>query len=258
MSDIASASSAAAAGHLGANPAAAGGFDLQRTVHFLISNCLSYGIVFGAAVLKVPQIVNVARSNSAEGISLVSNYVELLSYVISTSWGVVQGLDFRDFGENSLIFVQLIVLVVMVARLQGQTPAAVAVIAAELGAFYVMCQGVVPRGVHEYLLSGQILLNISSRVPQIILNHRSGGTGQLSFLTFFLAFGGGLARVLTTAVNVPWAKGKAVMLAQFSVAASLNLIIIAQILYYGYKARKADIKPKGAAKGKARAARKNE
>lgn len=224
--------------------------DLVKIVRFLISNCLSYGVVFGASILKVPQIVNVARKNSAAGISLFSNYVELLSYVISTSWGVVQGLAFRDFGENAFIFIQLIVLVLMVARLQNQLPTAIGVIASELGLFYVMCNGVVPRRMHESLLSGQILLNISSRVPQILLNYRNGSTGQLSFLTFFLAWGGGIARVLTTALNVPWEKGKAVMLAQFSVAASLNTVVIAQILYYAYKAKKSAGGAQTATRGK--------
>lgn len=217
---------------------------LVALVRYLISNVLSYGVVFGASILKVPQILNVVMSGSAEGISLTSNYVETFSYVISTSWGIVQHLDFRDFGENAFIFLQLIALILMVARLQNKTQQAISVLLAELTTFYFFSTGFLPRAVHESLLSAQILLNISSRVPQIMLNYRNKSTGQLSFVTCFLAFGGGVARILTTALNVPREKGKYVLLLQYSVAASLNSILIAQILYYRYKY------PERVAKGK--------
>lgn len=71
-----------------------------------------------------------------------------------------------------------------------------------------------------------------------MMNYRNGKTGSLSFLTFFLAFGGGVARILTTALNVPWQKGKSVLLTQFSVAVLLNAVVLLQIIYYKYKNRK--------------------
>lgn len=205
-------------------------------IKFLISNCLSYGVVVGASILKVPQILAIHRRKKAEGISLTANYIELLSYVISTSWGIVQGLQFRDYGENVFIFVQLIVLVLMVARMQKKLPTALGVLVAEMCTFGVFASGYLPTHIHQTLLSSQIVLNIGSRVPQIRSNFQNKSTGALSFLTFFLAFGGGVARVMTTALNVPWEKGKGIMLTQYTVAATLNLIIILQILFY--KSRK--------------------
>ncbi|KPA77308.1 hypothetical protein ABB37_07197 [Leptomonas pyrrhocoris] len=205
---------------------------VESTLRYLISNCLSYGVVVGASILKVPQILKVLQNNKADGVSLLSIIVELLSYVVSTSWGMVQGLPFRDFGENFLITLQLIVLLVLVAKLQKKTKEACLALAVELLAFYAFATGHVPRSVHETLLSGQVLLNMSSRLPQIYANYRTRCQGQLSFLTFFLAFGGGVARLMTTALNVSWEKGKGVMLVQFGVAASLNAIILAQMLYY--------------------------
>ncbi|EPY26482.1 mannose-P-dolichol utilization defect 1 [Angomonas deanei] len=114
---------------------------------------------------------------------------------------------------------------------------ALLVLLLELLTFAAFSTGALPTSVHKALLSSQILLNISSRVPQILMNYRNKSTGALSFLTFFLAFGGGVARVMTTAINVPWEKGKAVFLTQFIVAATLNLIVISQILYYAPRRR---------------------
>lgn len=218
---------------------------VESTMRYLISNCLSYAVVVGASILKVPQILKVWQHNKADGISLLSIIVELFSYVISTSWGMMQGLPFRDFGENFLITLQLIVLLLLVARLQRKTKMACMALLTELLAFYAFAAGYVPRGMHETLLSGQVLLNMSSRVPQIYANYQTRCQGQLSFLTFFLAFGGGLARVMTTALNVSWEKGKGVMLVQFGVAASLNAIILSQMLFYklmdGRKRRPASV-----------------
>lgn len=209
--------------------------DLVKLVKIFISSFLSYGVVVGASILKLPQIFAILKGGSAKGISLTGNLVELLAYVISLSWGINQKFNFRDFGENAIIFFQLLGLVSLVAHYQNEKGKAMIVVALEFVLFYLLLQGVVPVSVHKSLLSGQILLNICSRVPQIIMNFRSKSTGQLSFLTFFLALGGGVARVMTTALNVPWAKGKGILLTQYSVAALLNLIIIAQILIYKQK-----------------------
>lgn len=209
--------------------------DVVKLVKIFISSFLSYGVVVGASILKLPQIIAIVRSGSAKGISLTSNLVELLAYVISLSWGINQKLNFRDFGENVIIFLQLLGLVSLVAHYQKNMGKALGVVSIEFVLFYLLLQGAVPVSVHKSLLSGQILLNICSRVPQIVMNFCAKSTGQLSFLTFFLALGGGVARVMTTALNVPWAKGKGILLTQYSVAALLNMIIIGQILIYKQK-----------------------
>lgn len=211
---------------------------LIRTLRYLISNCLSHAVVVGSSILKVPQIYKIWRSQSASGVSLFANEIELLAYVVSLSWGIVQQLDFRDFGENGIIFIQLIILVLLVSKLQNRTQQAVMVLTAELGLFGIFAMGYIPTSIHKLLLSSQVLINISSRVPQIIMNYRNSSTGQLSFLTFLLAFGGGIARVMTTALNVPRSKGKLMLLTQYSVAAILNSIILSQMAYYQYIRKK--------------------
>ncbi|KAI5685173.1 PQ loop repeat, partial [Leishmania braziliensis] len=217
-----------------------GNMSVESTMRYFVSNYLSYAVVVGASILKVPQILKVWQNNKAAGISLLSLFMELLSYIISTSWGVVRGLPFRDYGENFFITVQLIVLLLLVARLQKATRRASLVLATELLMLYMLASGQVPRTIHECALNGQVFFNMFSRVPQIYTNYQTRCRGQLSFLTFFLAFGGGVVRIMTTALNVPWEKGKIVMMIQFSVAAALNAIILAQMLYYGIAGRKSE------------------
>mmetsp|Transcript_25185 Transcript_25185/g.29276 ORF Transcript_25185/g.29276 Transcript_25185/m.29276 type:complete len:86 (-) Transcript_25185:67-324(-) len=64
------------------------------------------------------------------------------------------------------------------------------------------------------------------------MSYRNRSTGQLAFLTFFMAFGGCAARLITTTLNVSWEKGKAAMLVQFGVGLFLNATILSQMWLY--------------------------
>ncbi|CUG93662.1 Hypothetical protein, putative [Bodo saltans] len=207
----------------------------QELGRFLISTVLGYGVVFGSVILKVPQILKILRSGSADGVSLTANLIELTGYAISTSWAVAQKFEFKDFGENVFILAQLVVLIGLVSFHQRSLGFGIAGIIGILSAMYALCIGAVSTSVHKSLLSFQLVLLLSSRVPQIYMSYRNRSTGQLAFLTFFLAFGGGCARLLTVFLNVPWENGKGTLLVQFGAAVLLNGIILSQIFLYGNK-----------------------
>lgn len=86
---------------------------------------------------------------------------------------------------------------------------------------------------------------ISSRVPQIIQNFTSGGTGTLSGVTLLLLSGGGCARILTTIQE----GGGASMIRAYALGAALNIIMLIQVVYYNF-IRKGDDKSKEDAKKK--------
>ena len=67
---------------------------------------LGYGIVVGAAGLKLPQIRSVLRSRSAEGLNFSSFELENIAFSIHTAYGFVLGLPFSAFGEAAIILVQ--------------------------------------------------------------------------------------------------------------------------------------------------------
>lgn len=198
----------------------------------LFSAALAYAIVVLSVILKVPQILAVVRSSSAEGISLASVLIEAFVFTIAASWGISQGLDFKDYGENAIILAQLFFLTTLVSSFQRK--AAVGAV----GLFVLAVIGsalslqVVPRWAHQWLLNVQSVFTILARLPQIYLNYKRKDTGQLSFTTFFLAFGGGCARLLTTFVNLSAAQGRSQILAAYMISSTLNGIIVAQITMY--------------------------
>jgi mannose-P-dolichol utilization defect protein 1 len=202
----------------------------------LVSAALSYGILVGSAMLKVPQIIAILRARSVQGLSLEANLVELFGYLISASWGIAQGLAVKDYGEVLPIIIQAIVILLMMGHFGGRMPVVVTGLVGLLSMGGALALGtIVPVEIHQALLGAGVLVTLGSRGPQILLNLRNRSTGTLSFISCFLAFGGSAARVLTTAVQVPWEKGKAMLLVQFAVAAAANFILVAQILYYKRK-----------------------
>lgn len=205
---------------------------MKELIHFLFSTVLGYAVVVGAVILKVPQILKIVRGGNANGVSLTGNLLETAGYTISASWGIARQLQFKDYGENIFVLVQLVVLCLLIARHQRRVGSTVGTLTALALSLYALSQNLISPTIHEALLTVQIGLGIASRLPQIYLNYRQRATGQLSFITFFLAFGGGGARLITTALNVPWEKGKAMILLQYAFTVTLNGIILGQILLY--------------------------
>ncbi|ORC86270.1 putative SNF2 DNA repair protein [Trypanosoma theileri] len=206
--------------------------EIAAFMRYFVSSLLPYAIVFGSVMLKVPQIIKVLQHQSAEGISLSSLCFELTSCVITTSWGIAQSMHLKDFGENMFIMLEMALLLILVGYFQGKLSVALSAFIAETMVLIALSAGVLSHDFHEWLLSIQILFGLSSRVPQIIMNHKNQSTGHLSFLTFYLALVGGLSRLLTTFHNVSAEQGRNVLLTQFGVSVALNTLIILQILIY--------------------------
>lgn len=200
-----------------------------------ISTLLSLGIIAGSCALKFPQIISLVKNGNARGVSLFSNLVDGLGFAVSASWGYSQNLPFKTYGEAMIILAQIYVLCILIGVYNGGAALVTAVVSlAIIGAFgYALAFGFVPLNVHEGLMGAQILFTASSRIPQIIMNQKNKGTGVLSFLTFFMSFGGAGARSFTTLVSVPWEKGKLVMFATQLTTCALNAIIVLQIVVYG-------------------------
>ena len=65
-------------------------------------------------------------------------------------------------------------------------------------------------------------------MSQIINTYRLGSTGQLSFITYLLLWGGAIARVFTTLQET----SDPLMLIQYCCTVTLNTIIVLQFLIY--------------------------
>ncbi|CDW85211.1 UNKNOWN [Stylonychia lemnae] len=203
----------------------------KECLKITISKCIGYTIIAGAFIIKVPQILKILKSKSVEGISKYLYYIDLLMYMNSTGYSLHMKIPFSVSGENIIILIQLAIIVLQFWTYSKTITALEKFI---LSAFFFVYSFIL---LNDTLLSEEawtfiaqinILLLCSSRLPQIFTNFQNKSTGNLAFITFFLGFGGSLARLGTVIVETD----DFVFLLGFVVAVCLNGIIVLQFILY--------------------------
>lgn len=167
----------------------------EACLKLAVSKALGVGIVAASSVVKVPQIVNLARSRSASGVSFLSYLLETSSYLISLAYNVRNGFPFSTYGETALILGQNVVITVLVLNYSGRAGFAalfVAALAGAVGALFT--EGLLDAKTMGVLQAGAGTLGVASKLPQILAIWQEGGTGQLSAFTVSVKSGkaGGL------------------------------------------------------------------
>lgn len=146
-----------------------------------ISKGLGIGIIGASSVVKIPQLLKLLNSQSAEGLSFLSYFLETASYLITLAYNVRQGFPFSTYGEIALIAVQNIAIAVLILRFTGQGAGAAAFVAGLAAAGYALfTEGVIDNTMLGYAQAGAGMLGVASKLPQIVAVFNQGGTGQLS------------------------------------------------------------------------------
>ncbi len=155
-----------------------------------LSKSLGILIVGASAVVKIPQLLKLLNSQSAEGISFLSYLLETTSYLITLVYNVRNEFPFSTYGEVALIAVQNVAISVLVLQYSGRGAAGAVFVAGLAAAGYAMySQTICPMGTLQYLQAGAGVLGVASKLPQIVTIFQEGGTGQLSaFAVSFLSY----------------------------------------------------------------------
>lgn len=189
---------------------------------------LGYGIVCGAGIVKVPQIVKLLQAGRADSVAPSMFVIENVGYTISWAYNHRQGYPFSTYGESAFLLLQGFVLVFLVFHLNRRLNAAFFTATALYLAFAASLFTSASTTTLSTLQSLSIPLFAASRLPQIYTNYREQSTGQLAFLTTALNAVGSLARVFTTVQEV----GDPIMLFGIGVSVLLNGVLLAQMAWY--------------------------
>ena len=157
--------------------------DLSNTecLKLAVSKALGVGIIGASSVVKIPQLLKLLNSQSAEGISFLSYLLETSSYLISLVYNIRNQFPFSTYGEVALIVIQNVAISVLVLQYSGKGPAAALFVAGLAGAGYAMySDSIMPMTTLRYMQLGAGMLGVASKLPQIITIFQEGGTGQLS------------------------------------------------------------------------------
>lgn len=146
-----------------------------------ISKALGIAIIGASSIVKIPQLLKLLNSQSAEGISFLSYLLETTSYLVTLVYNVRNQFPFSTYGETALIAIQNVAISVLVLQYSGKGPAAAVFIAGLASAGYAMySDSITPMNTLQYIQAGAGLLGVASKLPQIITIFQEGGTGQLS------------------------------------------------------------------------------
>lgn len=196
-----------------------------------ISKALGVAIISAASIVKVPQLIKLVKSQSAEGLSFTSYALETASFLITLAYNVRNGFPFSTYGETTFIVAQDVAIAVLILVFSRQVPLAVAFLVGVASAVYALLidtSGIIGPAQMSTLQAGAGALGVASKLPQILTIYNQGGTGQLSAFAVFNYLFGSLARIFTTLKEVD----DKLILGGFIAGFTLNAILAAQMLYY--------------------------
>lgn len=155
--------------------------DDAECLKLAISKGLGIGIITVSSIVKVPQILKLVNSRSAEGVSFLSYLLETTAYLISLAYNFRNNFPFSTYGETALIVGQNVIICVLVLNYSGKTSGAALFVAALAGIVATLfSENVVGPQALSYLQAGAGVLGVASKLPQILTIFQQGSTGQLS------------------------------------------------------------------------------
>jgi len=83
---------------------------------FVVSKTLGYGIVAGSAAVKLPQVFNIVKAGSVDGLSGSAILIEWSASIASFSYYVALGYPFSTWGENFFLFFQNAIITTLYMR----------------------------------------------------------------------------------------------------------------------------------------------
>lgn len=197
----------------------------------IVTRFLNAAVLCGSCVVKLPQLGRIARARSALGLSEASFVIQALGYSLASCYAIIQRYPFEAWGESAIITLQAVGIVILIWIFRAETLHVSHRICGSIG-WLALCAWLVSTGQNlpQNVISLVGLcpggLFFVARVPQIMLNHQQGHTGELSVATHALQLLGCIIRIFTTLSQLG---GDPVVLLGHGSAGGLNAILLWQM-----------------------------
>lgn len=200
-----------------------------------IAQGLGYLVGTGAVLLYTPIAIRVIRQESADGLTLTTWWLKLVSYTCSIVYNFDKGYPLSTYAETAVLAIESTTILVLVAYYQRklfniQFLSLVAVFVVVVGV--ALNDQITPSEVLALGQGGSAVINVFALVPQFALNARTKTAGDYSPITASLATVGTLIRLFTT---VQLANSDPLLLGSYGLAFVLNGSLLLQILYNGIR-----------------------
>eukprot|EP00903_Cladosiphon_okamuranus_P009627 g9163.t1 len=196
----------------------------------LLAKLLGYLLILGSLTVKAPQISKIIAAKSVDGLAPSSIYSDLVIYIVNAVYHIVSGSPFSAYGEIMTILVQNTMIVILLWYYMKDRPSALG-IAGLIALFAGTTVGCAMLPMEQLMLLPytNLPLIVIAKVPQIMINHKNGHTGQLASITTMLNFFGASVRILTTIQEVGWDLG---LLSMHGLSSFLNGVLALQLVLY--------------------------
>ena len=99
-------------------------FSNVACIKLAVSKALGLGIVVGSSLVKLPQVLKIAGSGSADGISFMGVLLELIAITFSGVYSYSNNFPFSAYGESVFLAIQTTIIgLLVVAFSQGKVKA---------------------------------------------------------------------------------------------------------------------------------------
>ncbi|KAK6588579.1 MPU1p [Cryptosporidium xiaoi] len=205
----------------------------------LFIKLISYLIIVGSGIVKIPQIIKILRSKSTKGISSFGIYIEILSSCIYSFSNFRFNVPWLLWADSAFIGLQNLAILILCIRYSKDEKNKNGIKFSHI--FYLtsitlliaaLYQNLINISVLKYLSISPLIFVVLSRVPQIVKCYIESSTGQLSFISFFLLTGGSWSRVATVLFSE--SKSNNILLLTNVISALLNTIPLMQIIIFKY------------------------
>lgn len=214
-------------------------------IKIALSKFLGLGIIAGSLMVKFPQIIKIFNAKTAEGISFLGVFLEIVAITASVAYNYANNFPFSSWGEGFFLVLQTVTIAFLVLSYGYQVTQAWSFLLAYCAILYVLVSGWMPMTVLWLFQASTIPIIMSSKLVQAKANFQNKSTGQLSAITVFMLFLGSVARIFTSIQET----GDLLIIFTYIVAALGNGIIAAQMVHYWNVGKPARV-PSGNRKGK--------
>ena len=203
----------------------------KECLTYLISKGLSIGIVLFSFTSKLPQIINMYKSKDIKGLSYLSIYLDVVSFLCSALYPFHKGYSFLTYGESVIILLENILIFFMAWKYdidQSCDRNNMLFTLTICGFLFTIYKDVLDEKAWAVVGNASTVLSMGSRLTQIAKSYKEKSTGPLSTITYALNMLGNVARIFTTMKE----NKDIIMTGGFVISFFLNLIIFLQIIYY--------------------------
>ncbi|XP_048131299.1 mannose-P-dolichol utilization defect 1 protein homolog 2-like isoform X4 [Rhodamnia argentea] len=137
----------------------------------LLSKLVGYCLIAASTTVKLPQILKILKHRSASGLSMLSFELDVVGYTIALAYCLHKGLHFSAYGELVFLLIQSIILVAIIYYYSQP-------LGAKTWTKTALYCALAPT-----ILSGKV-------DPVLFEALYTKSTGQLSYLTYLINFGG--------------------------------------------------------------------